>query len=137
MEAAQGLNFTTGFYWGCNDETREFLQRFFERHKATPTMIQAGFYSAVTHYLRGIEATGTDDPATVRKRMGENRINDFLAKDGYIREDGRMIHTMYLAQVKTPDESQGDWDLAKVVSEIPGEEAFMPVEKSTCPLLKE
>ena len=136
LETAQGLNFTTGFYWDYNDETREFAHRFYERHKAMPTMIQAGFYSAVTHYLKAIEATGTDDAATVRKWMGENRINDFFAKDGYIRADGRMIHTMYLAEVKSPDESEGEWDLAKVLAEIPGDEAFMPVEKSTCPLLK-
>lgn len=136
LETAQGLNFTTGFYWDYNDETREFAHRFYERHRAMPTMIQAGFYSAVTHYLKAIEATGTDDAATVRKWMGENRINDFFAKDGYIRADGRMIHTMYLAEVKSPDESEGEWDLAKVLAEIPGDEAFMPVEKSTCPLLK-
>lgn len=136
LETAQGLNFTTGFYWDYNDETRAFAERFFARHNAMPTMIQAGFYSAVTHYLKAIEATGTDDSAKVRAWMGENRINDFFAKDGYIREDGRMIHTMYLAEAKTPEESQGDWDLAKVLAEIPGDDAFMPVEKSTCALLK-
>lgn len=136
LDTAQGLNFTTGFYWDYNDETREFARRFHERHNAMPTMIQAGFYSAVTHYLKGVAATGTDESAAVRKWMGENRINDFFAKDGYIRADGRMIHTMYLAEVKSPAESQGEWDLAKILAEIPGEEAFMPVEKSTCALLK-
>ena len=135
LETAQGLNFTTGFYWDYNDETREFAHRFYERHKAMPTMIQAGFYSAVTHYLKAIEATGTDDAATVRKWMGENRINDFFAKDGYIREDGRMIHTMYLAQVKSPAESTGEWDLATIITEIAGEDAYVKPENSTCPLL--
>jgi branched-chain amino acid transport system substrate-binding protein len=136
LETAQGLTFTTGFYWDYNDETREFSQRFFERHNAMPTMIQAGVYSAVNHYLNAVKATGTDDSATVRAWMGENRINDFFAQDGHIREDGRMVHTMYLAEAKAPAESQGDWDLARVLAEIPGEDAFMPVEKSTCPLLK-
>lgn len=136
LETAKGLTFTTGYYWDYNDETRAFANRFFERHGAMPTMIQAGFYSAVTHYLNAVKATGTDDSAAVRAWMGENPINDFFAKDGYIREDGRMIHTMYLAEAKTPQESQGDWDLATVIAEIPGEEAFMPAEKSTCPLMK-
>jgi branched-chain amino acid transport system substrate-binding protein len=101
-----------------------------------PTMIHAGFYSAVTHYLKAIEATGTDDSATVRKWMGENKINDFFAKDGYIREDGRMIHTMYLAQVKSPDQSARDWDFANVLAEIDGDDAYVKPENSTCPLLK-
>lgn len=136
LETAQGLTFTTGFYWDLNDETRAFAERFFERHNAMPTMIQAGFYSAVTHYLKGVEATGTDDSATVRKWMGENKINDFFAKDGYIREDGRMIHTMYLAKVKAPDESKRDWDFATILSEIPGEDAYLKPENSTCSLLK-
>ena len=136
LETAQGLTFTTGFYWDYNDETREFANRFYEKHKAMPTMIQAGFYSAVTHYLKGIEATGTDDSVTVRKWMGENRINDFFAKDGYIREDGRMIHTMYLAQVKSPDQSTRDWDFATILAEIAGDDAYVKRENSTCPLLK-
>ncbi|MBP0440074.1 ABC transporter substrate-binding protein [Tianweitania sediminis] len=136
LETAQGLTFTTGFYWDLNDETRAFAERFFERHNAMPTMIQAGFYSAVTHYLKGVEATGTDDSATVRKWMGENKINDFFAKDGYIREDGRMIHTMYLAKVKAPEESKRDWDFATILSEIPGEDAYLKPENSTCSLLK-
>jgi branched-chain amino acid transport system substrate-binding protein len=132
---ARGLNFTTGFYWDYNDETREFSQRFLERHNAMPTMIQAGFYSAVTQYLKAVEATGTDDSATVRAWMGENKINDFFAKDGYIREDGRMMHTMYLAEVKAPEESESEWDMVKILREIPAEEAYMPLEKSTCALV--
>ena len=136
LETAQGLTFTTGFYWDYNDETREFSERFFAKHNAMPTMIHAGFYSAVTHYLKGIEATGTDDSATVRKWMGENKINDFFAKDGYVREDGRMIHTMYLAKVKSPAESTRDWDFATVLTEIPGDDAYTKRENSTCALLK-
>lgn len=134
LETAQGLTFTTGFYWDYNEETREFAERFYERHGGMPTMIHAGFYSAVTHYLNAIEATGTDDSATVREWMGENRINDFFAQDGYIREDGRMIHTMYLAQVKAPSESTRDWDFATVLTEIPGDDAYVTPENSTCPV---
>lgn len=136
LETAQGLTFTTGFYWDYNDETRAFSERFFERHNGMPTMIHAGFYSAVTHYLKGIEATETDDSATVRAWMGENPINDFFAQEGYIRADGRMVHTMYLAQVKTPEESTGEWDLASVITEIPGEDAYVKPENSTCSLLQ-
>jgi len=136
LPIAQGLNFTTGFYWDYNDETRAFADRFYKRHNAMPTMIQAGIYSAVTHYLKAVEATQSDDTVTVRKWMGDNKINDFFAQDGYIREDGRMIHTMYLAEVKKPEDSTSEWDLAKVVREIPGEEAFMPLDQSTCPLVK-
>ncbi|MFG6664844.1 ABC transporter substrate-binding protein [Sulfitobacter sp. 916] len=135
LDVAQGLTYTTGFYWDYNDETRAFAERFKERHGSMPTMIHAGFYSAVTHYLKGVEATGTDDTATVRAWMGENPINDFFAKDGYIREDGRMMHTMYLTQVKSPADSQGEDDVAKVLREIPAEEAYMPLAKSTCSLV--
>jgi len=136
LDVAQGLTYTTGFYWNYSDETREFAKRFKERHGTMPTMIQAGFYSAVTHYLNGVKATGSDDAATVRKWMGENKINDFFAKDGYIREDGRMMHTMYLAQVRAPGESEDADDVAKVLRDIPAEEAFMPLSKSTCSLVK-
>lgn len=136
LQIARGLNFTTGFYWDYNDETRAFSERFFKRHNAMPTMIQAGIYSAVTQYLKAIEATQSDDAKTVREWMGKNKINDFFAKDGYIRADGRMIHTMYLAQVKAPEESASTWDMAKILREIPGEEAYLPLEKSTCPLIK-
>jgi branched-chain amino acid transport system substrate-binding protein len=135
LDVAQGLTYTTGFYWDYDEETRAFAARFKERHGSMPTMIHAGFYSAVTHYLNAIQATGTDDTATVRKWMGENPINDFFADDGYIREDGRMMHTMYLAQVKSPEESQNDDDVAKVLREISAEEAYMPLEKSTCSLV--
>lgn len=136
LETAQGLTFTTGFYWDRNEETRKFAERFNERHKGMPTMIHAGFYSAVTHYLKAIEATGTDDAKTVRKWMGENKINDFFAKDGSIRADGRMIHTMYLAKVKSPDQSKGDWDYANILAEIAGDDAYIKPDKSTCKLLK-
>lgn len=136
LDVAQGLTYTTGFYWDHDDETRAFAKRFKERHGTMPTMIQAGFYSAVTHYLKGVEATGSDDALTVRTWMAENPINDFFADNGYIREDGRMMHTMYLAQIKSPDDSQHEDDVARVLREIPAEDAFMPLERSTCSLVK-
>lgn len=135
LDVAQGLTYTTGFYWDHDDETRAFARRFKERHGTMPTMIQAGFHSAVTHYLKGVEATGSDDAVTVRKWMAENPINDFFAKDGYIREDGRMMHTMYLAQIKSPEDAAHEDDVAQVLREIPAEDAFMPLERSTCSLV--
>lgn len=136
LDVAQGLTFTNGYYWDFNEETRAFAERFFERHDAMPTMIQAGFYSAVTQYLNGVKELGTDDPKAVREWFGKTKINDFFAKDGVVREDGRMVHTMYLAEVKSPDESTSKWDVAKVIREIPGDEAFMPLEKSSCDLVQ-
>jgi len=136
LDVAQGLTFTNGYYWDFNEETRAFAERFFERHDAMPTMIQAGFYSAVTQYLNGVKELGTDDPKAVREWFGKTKINDFFAKDGVVREDGRMVHTMYLAEVKSPDESTSKWDVAKVIREIPGDEAFMPLEKSSCELVQ-
>lgn len=135
LDVAQGLTYTTGFYWDYDDDTRAFAERFYERHGAMPTMIQAGAYSATRHYLSGVEATGTDDAHVVRAWMGENPIDDFFARGGVIREDGRMVHTMYLAQVKAPGDSSSRWDLATILAEIPGDEAYMPLERSACPLV--
>lgn len=136
LNVAQGLQFTTGFYWDYNQETRDWSQRFYSQQKAMPTMIQAGAYSAVMHYLNAIKATGTDATETVNKKMRETPINDFFAKNGKIREDGRMVHDMYLAEAKKPSESKGEWDLLKIKRTIPGDQAFQPLADSTCPLLK-
>ncbi|KAF3997067.1 ABC transporter substrate-binding protein [Glaciimonas immobilis] len=136
LKAAQGLLFTTGFYWDYNDETRKWSNRFYAVHKAMPTMIQAGMYSATMHYLQSVQATGTDNSEAVMKKMKETEINDFFAKGGRIREDGRMIHDMYLAEVKKPSESKGEWDLMKIKRVIARDEAFQPLSESTCPLVK-
>lgn len=135
LDVAQGLMLTTGFYWDYDEQTRAWSQRFFERTGKMPTMVQAGMYSSVTHYLKAIEATGSDDTATVMAKMRETPINDFFARNGTIREDGLMVHDMYLAKVKTPAESKGAWDYYQIVRVIPGEEAFGPLAESTCPLL--
>lgn len=132
LEVTQGLMLTTGWYWDMNDETRAWAKRYSERVGSMPTMVQAGIYSATTHYLNAVKATGSDDTKTVRAHMAKTPVNDMFAKNGTIREDGRMVHDMYLVQVKTPAESKGEWDLYKVVSTIPGDEAFRPMADSQC-----
>lgn len=136
LPVAQGLLFTMGFYWDLNDQTRAWSQRFFAIHKAMPTMIQAGAYSATMHYLKAVQATGTDNSETLVRKMKDTPINDFFAKDGKIQANGRMTHDMYLAEVKKPEESKGEWDIVKIKRVIPGNEAFQPLKESTCSLLK-
>lgn len=137
LQATQGMYLTTGWYWDLNDDTRKFASRFADRNnKKMPTMIQAGVYSATLHYLKAVQAAGTDDTAPVMKKMHEIPINDIFAKGGRIREDGRMVHDVYLAQVKKPQESKYAWDYYKIVQTIPGEQAFKPLAQSTCPAIK-
>jgi branched-chain amino acid transport system substrate-binding protein len=136
LETAQGLLLAEAFYWDLNDETRAFSKRFMERVKRVPTSAQAGVYSSVMHYLKAVKAAGTTDPAAVMKIMKETPINDFFAKQGRIREDGRMVHDMYLFEVKKPSESKGRWDDYKLVATVAGNEAFQPLELSRCPLVK-
>jgi branched-chain amino acid transport system substrate-binding protein len=135
LDVAQGLVMTTGFYWDMNEETRAWSERFNERAGQMPTMVQAGVYSAVTHYLNAIKEVGSDQAKAVVDQMRATPVNDFFAKDGRVREDGRMVHDMYLAQVKTPEESKGRWDYLKILRTIPADQAFLPIEESTCPLV--
>jgi branched-chain amino acid transport system substrate-binding protein len=132
----QGLIATDAFYWDMNDETRAFSKRFNEKVGHMPTGIQAGLYSATMHYLKAIEAIGTDEAPKVMAQMRETPINDFFAKGGKIRIDGRMVHDMYLFEVKKPEESKGEWDLYKLLATVPGDEAFRPLDKGGCPLVK-
>lgn len=136
LETAQGMMYTDGFYWDRTDETRAWSKRFYEKHGKMPTMGQAGVYSSLIHYFKAIEKAGTDDALTVVNKMKELPVNDMFAKDGKVRADGRMVHDMYLVQVKKPSESKGEWDYLKIVRTIPAAEAFMPLEKSTCNLVK-
>ncbi len=136
IKATQGLIVTDAFYWDMNDETRAFSNRFNEKVGHMPTMIQAGLYSATMHYLKAIEAIGTDDSQKVMAQMRVTPINDFFAKNGKIRIDGRMVHDMYLFEVKKPEESKGEWDLYKMLAAVPGDEAFRPLDKGNCPLVK-
>jgi branched-chain amino acid transport system substrate-binding protein len=136
LQTAQGLYATTAFYWDMNDDTRKWSRRFFERHKKMPTMVQAGVYSAVAHYLKAVQAAGTDDSDAVMKKMKETPVNDFFAKNGRIGPDGLHRHDMYLVQVKTPAESKQPWDYYKILKTIPAAEAFPTVEAQKCPLVK-
>jgi len=136
LQTAKGLLLTEGFYWDLNDETRAWSKRFYERMKKMPTSAQAGVYSATMHYLNAVKAAGTDDTAKVMARMKATPVNDFFAKNGKLREDGRMVHDMYLFEVKKPEESKGEYDLYKLVATVPGDQAFMPLAESTCPLVK-
>ena len=136
LEAAQGLLLTEAFYWDMNDETRAWSRRYFDKMKKMPNMIQAGAYSSTLHYLQAVKAAGTVEASAVMKMMKATPINDFFAHDGRIREDGRMVHDMYLFEVKKPSESKERWDDYKLVATIPAEEAFRPLSQSTCPLVK-
>ncbi|HEX2569501.1 MAG TPA: ABC transporter substrate-binding protein [Polyangia bacterium] len=136
LQAAQGMLLTDGFYWDMNDDTRKWSDRFLAKHKARPTMVQAGDYSAVLHYLKAVQAAGTDEAQAVMAKMREIPVNDVFAKNGKVREDGRMVHDMFLAQVKSPGESKRPWDYYKIVEVVPGDKAFRPLSQSTCPLVK-
>jgi branched-chain amino acid transport system substrate-binding protein len=135
LNTAQGIVLTTGFYWDLDDETRAWSKRFFERRKSMPTMTHAGVYSAVMHYLKAIQAAGTKEPLAVMQKMRDTPINDFFAKNGKLRADGRMVHDMYLVQVKAPSESKYPWDYYKVLRTIPGDQAFRPLKDGGCPLV--
>ncbi|MBV8926723.1 MAG: ABC transporter substrate-binding protein [Bradyrhizobium sp.] len=136
LDTAQGLLLAEAFYWDLNDETRAFSKRFMERVKRVPTSAQAGVYSSVMHYLQAVKAAGTTDSAAVMKVMKATPINDFFAKNGSIRDDGRMVHDMYLFEVKKPSESKGRWDDYKLLATVPGDQAFQPLQQSRCPLVK-
>jgi branched-chain amino acid transport system substrate-binding protein len=136
LETAQGLLLAEAFYWDLNDQTRAFSRRFMARVKRMPTSAQAGVYSSVLHYLQAVKAAGTTDSAAVMKLMKATPINDMFATNGRIREDGRMVHDMYLFEVKKPSESKGRWDDYKLLATIPGDDAFQSLELSRCPLVK-
>ena len=133
---AQGTYITTGFYWDQDAQTRAFSQRYFERMKKMPTMMQAAVYSAVLHYLKAIQAAGTDEAQAVMAKMKATEVNDAVVRKGKIRDDGRLVHDMLLVQVKTPAESKQAWDLYKIQQTIPGDQAFQPLAQSRCPLIK-
>jgi branched-chain amino acid transport system substrate-binding protein len=136
LDVAQGMLLTTAFYWNRNAESRAWAQRYFARMNRMPNMVQAGIYSATTHYLRAVAAAGTDATQPVMEKMRAAPINDFFVKNGTIREDGRMVHDMYLYEVKKPAESKGAWDYYNLVAEIPADHAFLPLSESKCPLVK-
>jgi branched-chain amino acid transport system substrate-binding protein len=132
---AKGLKFISAFYWDRTDETRAWSKKFFERHKAMPTMTQAGIYSAVRHYLRAVEAAGTDEGNAVMAKMKELPVKDMFTGNGKVRADGLLLHDMYLIEVKSPSESHGPWDYYKVLATIPADKIFPSLEESACPLI--
>lgn len=136
LNTAQGLIFSDGFYWNMDDETRAFSTRFEKLHKGfKPTMVQAGVYSSVLHYLKSVAAAKTDDWKVVTQKMRELPIKDPVMRNATIRPDGRVAHDMYLFQVKKPSESKGPWDYYNLVSTIPAQIAFKPLKESTCALV--
>ncbi|MBS0294220.1 MAG: ABC transporter substrate-binding protein [Proteobacteria bacterium] len=137
LKYGQGMVFTTGFYWDRNDETRTWARRFFGKMKKMPSMIHAGDYSAVTQYLKAVQAAGTDDAQAVVRQLQRTPLKDMFAQNGKLREDGRMVHDMFLVQVKKPAESNYPWDYYKVMATIPGDQAFKPLSKSSCKYIKQ
>lgn len=135
LKTAQGLQFTSAFYWDQNDATRAFSARFIKKVGHMPTMVQAGVYSATYHYLNAIKALGNKDPLQVMAKMRETPINDFMTHNGTLRIDGRVIRDMYLLEVKKPEESKGPWDYVKIAQTVPGDQAFRPLEAGGCPLV--
>jgi branched-chain amino acid transport system substrate-binding protein len=136
LKVAQGLILTSPFYWDQNEATRAWSRRFMEKHHNVPTMVQAAAYSAVTHYLNAVAAVGKKGAEGVMRRMRATPINDFMTKNGQLREDGRVVRDMYLFQVKTPAESKYEFDYYKLLDTVPGVKAFRPIEESQCPLVK-
>ena len=136
LKTAKGLFLTDGFYWDRNDESRAWSKRFFDQRKKMPTIVQVGTYSAVLHYLKGVQAAGTDEAKATVAAMKKMPVHDVFAQNGKIRDDGRMVHDMYLYEVKTPEESTKPWDYYKLKATTPAEKAFRPIEQSTCKLVK-
>ncbi|HEY0524560.1 MAG TPA: ABC transporter substrate-binding protein [Stellaceae bacterium] len=136
LQTTQGMVLSSAFYWNMNDETRKWSKRFYERLQKMPNMSQAGVYSSVTHYLKAVQAAGTDATEPVMKAMREMPVNDFFVKNGHVRPDGLMQHDMYLFEVKTPAESKEPWDYYKLLATVPGDQAFLPLAQSRCPLVK-
>jgi branched-chain amino acid transport system substrate-binding protein len=136
LEHAHDLLFTDSFYWDRTPETRAFAQSFYKRHGAMPTSYQAGVNSALRHYFKAVAATNSTDTATIMGWMRANPIDDFFAQGGKIREDGRMVHDMYLMRIKKPEESKNKWDLYEYLETVPGDQAFRPLSEGGCPLVK-
>jgi branched-chain amino acid transport system substrate-binding protein len=135
LKTAQGLIITEGYYWDKDDLSREFGKKFFARMNRMPTMNQASTYSATMHYLKAVKATNTKDTKTVMAKMREMPVKDYFTQNGVLREDGRMVHSMLLLQVKKPEESKYPWDYYKVLAEVPGDQVFRPIKDGGCPLV--
>jgi branched-chain amino acid transport system substrate-binding protein len=135
LQTMQGIRFVDGFYWDLNDATRTWSKRFFDRMHTMPSSQQAAIYSGMTHYLKAVQAVGSDDTLRIQQWMHSHPVNDFATADATIAPNGRVFRTMYLFQVKSPEESKGPWDLFKVIRTIPAAEAFRPPTETECPLV--
>jgi branched-chain amino acid transport system substrate-binding protein len=135
LEAAQGLVLTEGFYWDHDDKARAFSERFFKRTGRMPSMIHAGTYSATLSYLKAVKAAGSKDSEAVAKKLKELPVDDAFAQ-GKVQANGRMVHDMYLFEVKSPSESKKPWDYYKLLATVPGDKAFFTAKESGCPLTK-
>lgn len=136
LNAAQGLVLTESFYWDLNDKTREWTAKFRKRKDKVPNMTTAGVYSATLHYLKAVQAAGTDEPKAVMAKMREMPVNDVMTTNGKLREDGRLMRDMYLFQVKAPSESKNKDDIYKLLATVPAEQAFRPLKDGGCPFIK-
>ena len=136
LETAQGLVITTSFYWDRTDGSRKFAKRFMAKQNNAPTFLQAGAYSAVSHYLKAVQAAGTDETNAVATQMKKTKINDAMTENGWIRDDGKVMRDMYVVQVKTPAESRGPWDYYKILATVSAEDSALPLSQSECPLVK-
>jgi branched-chain amino acid transport system substrate-binding protein len=136
LKSAQGMYLSEGFYWDANAETRAFAKRFFDSMKKMPNMANAAMYSAITHYLKAVDAVDTDDAATVMAQIRKTPVEDSLTNGGVVRADGLMVHDMYLFQVKSPEQSKYPWDYFVQRNRIAGADAFAPLSASRCPLIK-
>jgi branched-chain amino acid transport system substrate-binding protein len=136
LPVAQGLVLTESFYWDLNDETRAWTKRYRAKKDRLPSMLTAGVYSSTLHYLKAVQAAGTDDAKAVMAKMREMPVNDVMTKNGKLREDGRLVRDMYLFEVKSPAESKGKDDIYKLVATVPGDKAYRPLKDGKCPFVK-
>ena len=136
LNVAQGMLLTDGFYWDMDDKTRAFSKRYFEKMKKEPTMVQAGVYSATMNYLKAVKEAGTDNPDAVVAKMRTMKLDDFFLRNASLRQDNRVIHDMYLMQVKKQSESKYPWDYYTLKATIPAAEAYQPMSASRCPMVK-
>ncbi len=136
LPVAQGLVLTESFYWDLNDETRAWTKRYRAKKDRLPSMLTAGVYSSTLHYLKAVQAAGTDDAKAVMAKMRELPVNDVMTKNGTLRPDGRLVRDMYLFQVKSPDESKSKDDIYKLVATVPGDQAYRPLNEGKCPFVK-
>jgi branched-chain amino acid transport system substrate-binding protein len=136
LPVAQGLVLTESFYWDLNDETRAWTKRYRAKKDKLPSMLTAGVYSSTLHYLKAVQAAGTDEPKAVMAKMREMPVNDVMTKNGKLREDGRLVRDMYLFQVKSPEESKSKDDIYKLIATVPGDQAYRPMKDGKCPFIK-